>query len=118
MNNRTNRFGYRWLTEFNAKKLHSKNINVYVVYYSFCTFQKKLVESPMLLFSKKDLKNHSKTIDEKFDDAKREIELFKIFPNLIMESFYFTDDRTVVPKEHLISHDYKPKKIQKQLVLF
>ena len=101
MSHNQKRFGYQWLIEFNAKKLFKQNINVYVNFYFHNVHTHELVETPLFILSKQDLDNPKLDKNEVYKNALSEIKMKNVFPNSIMETFFYTDNRTVIPKEFL-----------------
>ncbi|MFY9090305.1 hypothetical protein [Arcobacter aquimarinus] len=126
------RFGFTWITDLTALEKYIKNINVYVIYYSYDVYDSKLIESPLYLLNK-NLLNEMKTIystefvkpkkikkftpKEAFKIANNELKIKYIFPNTIFNYYYYTDNRTVIPKEFLQVPKLKNSN-QKQLTLF
>lgn len=95
------RFGYNWLTDLSAYQNYSKNINIYVTYYYSDIDTKKLIESPLFILNKNHLNDNYLTRKQQFNNALNEIKMQNIFPHTILEYFYYTDNRTVIPKEFL-----------------
>lgn len=115
------RFGYKEIYFFQAKEKFKENKNIFVSFY-YHDFEKcKLVETPLYLLNKNpDLssscttKAFDKFIKETgnefgtkaiiknspFDVSYNQILMKHVFPHSIMETFYFTDNRTKIPKEY------------------
>lgn len=128
-NQEVKRFGYNWLTDFNAVQKFSLGLNVYVCYYYHCMHKKTLIESPLYILDKslldemqivksdkfeKPKKERKYTNDEAFKHAIMKLKMRHIFPNTIMDYFYYTDNRKEIPKEF----QEKPVIHQNQLTLF
>ena len=110
------RFGYQWLTDFSAFQKFSRGINVYINFYYHDLNTNKLKETPLFLLDKDELKNNKLTRKQQFENALNHIKIQKVFPNTIMDYFYYTDNRTVIPKE-FIKEEIISSKL-KQLTLF
>lgn len=110
------RFGYQWLTDLSAFQKFSRGINIYINFYYHDLYTKQLLESPLFLLNKDELKNNKLTRRQQFDNALNHIKIQEIFPNTIMDYFYYTDNRTVIPKEFIKSEILESK--LKQLTLF
>ncbi|MGM0518187.1 MAG: hypothetical protein ACQERD_00930 [Campylobacterota bacterium] len=94
--NEIERFGFNWQTKFNANKKYKQGINIYIVVH-YMDLNKNLKTTKMYILEKKylqisDLKNC-------FKDAVNEVLMKYVFPGTILDTFYYTDERTVIPKE-------------------
>lgn len=112
-------FGYKEILEFQALDFFKESKNVFVKYYYQNYHTNRLIESklfrlekPNLLVKKKiDInsplnKIHNQKIQHKrnitdrdFKDSINKILMKNIFPNKIMQTFYYTDNRTKLPTE-------------------
>lgn len=104
------RFGFNWLTKLNAFFKHKNKINIYVVFLFRIVGTTKLRETNMYVISK------DKDFDLAVNEVFERIKIKEIFPNHLMDTFYYTDNSTVVPKEFLL--DEIPESSFKQLTMF
>ncbi len=116
------KFGYTSLYLFQAKEKFNQDINVFVSFYYHDFAKCSLVETPIYIFSKKGLtpisefsdsyKKFVKEIGNEFSEkdiikntpfetSLNRILMKHIFPHSIMETFYFTDNKTKIPEEFL-----------------
>ena len=132
------KFGFYWLTDLSAYQSYIKGQNTFILFYYFDRNQRKLIETEMFLLDKEELKNNKivknyvldsnfkkvklntpkvefLTSKQCFENAVDKIKI-KIFPHTILDYFYYTDKRTVIPKEFL-NVDVKKDSFQ-QLTLF
>ena len=92
------RFGYDWLTRSSANHKYKEKINIYVVIYYVDINTKELKESPFTLLSKEYLETVNFG-NRAFTDSLNQFLMRDIFPHTIMNTFYYTDNRTVIPKQ-------------------
>ncbi|RXK01503.1 hypothetical protein CRV02_08315 [Arcobacter sp. CECT 8989] len=112
-------FGYKNISEFQALGFFKESKNVFVKYYYQDYHTKRLTESKLFRLEKPDLlvkKDidinqalkqikiekivHKRNITDKdFQDSINKILVRNIFPNQIMQTFYYTDNRTKLPTE-------------------
>lgn len=140
-------FGFTEIMEFTAKKLFLEKKNIYVQFYVITPNKELVKTEVFILdkreidfkYPKEQLKIHTSYVDrldkkdtsfylvnttEKeflkdigFRNAYNHIVMKNVFPNQIMQTFYYTDYRTVTPKEF----EYQLKKDEpkhKQLTMF
>lgn len=123
-------FGYKKIYEFQALDFFKESKNVFVKYYYQDFHTKRLTESKLFKLEKPNLlvKNkldinssltqirnskivHKRNItDNDFKNSINKILVNNIFPHKIMQTFYYTDNRTKIPtqniKESQLSMDF------------
>lgn len=96
--------GYQWLSSFNIHDKFRKGLNVYVKFYYMTSHKKDLKESKLFIIDK-SLLTTNMSMSEKdkiLKDSYNKILMKEIFPHTIMDTFYYTDNRTKIPKEFIV----------------
>lgn len=101
------RFGYSPLFRTSAMHNFKNGFNVYVLFYFNDCDTRLLAESPIYLLDKDFVNKYDLDFKSKFKDALNEIKMKFIFPNPILETFFFTDFSRIIPSDFLKNDNAK-----------
>ncbi len=130
-------FGYERIYFFQAEKKFKQGLNIFVLFYYHDFDSSTLIESPICFLGKSlpshlpaftdSYRKHLLSLNENLGSAPLiskstfgvlldHVLMKNVFPHRLIETFYYTDNKTVVPKEFLRQIIEEPK--HKQLTMF